>query len=111
VIDIGFKTTDYIVVRVGTPIETLEHLSGTIEMGMSHLNRAFSERFLEETGRQADFAQITRYISNGGKFYYNSKEHDLSDSLEVVRNEPAKILKDALISSWGDSFHEYRAQT
>lgn len=109
VVDVGFKTTDFITVRIGTPLETLEHLSGTIEAGMFHLHRSFETRFLKETGCQADPFRIGDYIAAGGKFFFDGREHDFSHTLQTARNELVNVIRDGLIASWKDAYREFRA--
>ncbi len=109
VVDVGFRTTDFIVVRIGTPLETVEALSGTIETGMSHLNRVFAEQYFAETGKQADFAQVTRYLANGCTFYFNGHKYDLSQKMESAKAELAKTIKDGLIANWRDAYQDFRA--
>ena len=109
IIDIGFRTTDFITVRIGTPLETLERYSGTIEAGMFHLHRSFETRFLKETGCQVDPARVGEYITAGGKFYFDGREHDFSHTLQTARNELVSVIRDGLIASWRDSFREFRS--
>jgi len=109
VVDIGYKTTDYIAVRIGIPLQTLEQLSGTIELGTSYLHRAFAERFFQKTGSQVDIAAAAHYVHSGGRFYYDGQEYDLGEFLASARREMAKIIKDELIACWGDSYRQFRA--
>lgn len=109
VVDIGYKTTDYIAVRIGIPLQTHEQLSGTIELGTSYLHRAFAERFFQKTGSQVDAATAAHYVHSGGRFYYDGQEHDLGEFLASARREMARIIKDELIACWGDSYRQFRA--
>ena len=109
VIDIGFKTTDFITVRIGTPLETVEQFSGTVDAGMFHLHRLFAARFLQETGCQADPFRIGDYINSGGRVYFDGREYDFSDTLQTARNELANVIRDGVIASWKDSYREFRA--
>ena len=109
IIDIGFKTTDFITVRIGTPLETMEQFSGTIDAGMFYLHHPFAARFLQETGCQADPFRIGDYISDGGRFFFDGKDYDFSDTLQAARKELVNVIRDGLITSWKDSYREFRA--
>lgn len=109
VVDIGFKTTDFITVRIGTPLETIEYLSGTIDAGMIHLHRAFEKCFLQETGCQVEPSRVGDYIASGGKFFFDGQERNLSKSLQAGRNELVNVIRDSLIASWNDYYREFQA--
>ncbi len=109
VIDIGFKTSDFITVRIGTPLETMEQFSGTIEAGMFHLHRLFTNQFLQETGFQADPFRVSEYIRNDGVLYFDGKKYDFSDTLRTARKELVNVIYDSVIASWKDNYREFRA--
>lgn len=109
VVDVGFKTTDYITVRIGTPLETIEYLSGTIDAGMYHLHRSFESSYLQETGYKADPGRIGEYIASGGRFFFDGRERNLSQSLQTARHELVNVIRDGLISRWNDHYREFQA--
>lgn len=49
-IDIGFKTTDYIVFKLGKKILLRNEMSNTINTGMSDLYGMVGQLFLQKTG-------------------------------------------------------------
>jgi plasmid segregation protein ParM len=99
-VDIGFKTTDFIVFLIEDKLILREDLSGTIDIGMSGLNNAADKLFTNKTGSKLDISELMRLIDSG-KIFYRGRELDFSKELVAVKAEIAKVIKDRLKTVWG----------
>ncbi|ABY92040.1 ParM/StbA family protein [Thermoanaerobacter brockii subsp. lactiethylicus] len=99
-IDIGFKTTDYIVFMVEDKLILREDMSGTVEVGMSALNNTVDKIFTQRTGSKIDVSELIRLISDG-KIFYKGRELDFTKEIDAVRSEIARVMKDKIKLIWG----------
>jgi len=100
-IDIGFKTTDFIVFMVEDKLILREDMSGTIEVGMSVLNNAVDKIFTQRTGSKIDISELIRLI-NDGRIFYKGKELDFTKEIGALRGEIARVIKDKIKLIWGN---------
>ncbi|MDI6707275.1 MAG: ParM/StbA family protein [Bacillota bacterium] len=107
-VDIGFRTTDYIVFVVSKGRLVLrEDLSGTLDMGMSALNNAVDKLFTQRTGTRLDIAELMHLVESGS-IYYRGEKIEFGREVDAVRSEVARVLKDRVKVVWGnklDFFH------
>lgn len=103
-VDIGFKTTDFIVFLVEDRLVLREDLSGTIPVGMSQMQTAADKLFTNRTGTKLDLAEQIRLVENGSLVY---KGHvvDLNRDLEAVKQELGRAIKDRLKTVWGNKIN------
>jgi len=99
-IDVGFKTTDFIVFISEDKLVLREDLSGTINIGMAALNNAADKLFTQKTGSKLDIPELMRLI-NTGKIFYKGRELDFSQELATVKAEISRVIKDRIKSAWG----------
>ncbi|HHW01701.1 MAG TPA: ParM/StbA family protein [Thermoanaerobacterales bacterium] len=99
-IDIGFKTTDFITFIAEDKLVLREDLSGTINLGMAAVNNAADKLFTQKTGSKLDIPELMRLI-NTGKIFYKGKELDFSQELATVKAEISRVIKDRIKSAWG----------
>lgn len=100
-IDIGFRTTDYIVFKCEDKLILREDLSGTLDLGMSMLNNAADKMFTERSGSKLDIPEVMQLVSDG-KIFYRGKYIDLSKELTEEKGELAKNIKDRIKAVWGN---------
>ena len=99
-IDIGFKTTDFITFITEDKLVLREDLSGTINIGMAAINSAADKLFTQKTGSKLDIPELMRLIS-AGKIFYKGRELDFSRELSAVKMEIAQVIKDRIKVAWG----------
>ncbi|ERM92517.1 StbA family protein [Caldanaerobacter subterraneus subsp. yonseiensis KB-1] len=99
-IDIGFKTTDFIVFMVEDKLILREDMSGTMEVGMSALNNEVDKMFTQKTGSKIDLSELIRLISDG-RIFYKGRELNFTREIDEVRNEIARVIKDKIKLIWG----------
>lgn len=99
-IDIGFKTTDYIVFKLGKKILLQNEMSNTINTGMSDLYGMVGQLFLQKTGAIFDIRVAMEIVENGG-ILYRGERVDMESEVEKAKREVALIIKDEVKKSWG----------
>lgn len=99
-IDIGFKTTDFIVFMVDKKLILREDMSGTINIGMSTLNNAASRLFTNKTGSKLEIAELVNLIKDE-KIFFRGNELNFGKELALVKSEIARVIKDRVKANWG----------
>ncbi|SHF87808.1 plasmid segregation actin-type ATPase ParM [Caldanaerobius fijiensis DSM 17918] len=100
-IDIGFKTTDYIVFKLGKKILLQNEMSNTINTGMSDLYDIVGQLFSKKTGVMPDTRVAMEIVENGGIMHYGKKV-DMSKEIQMAKEEVARIIKNRIKMSWSD---------
>lgn len=101
-IDVGFKTTDYIVFMIeGNKLVIREDLSGTINIGMSALNIAADKLFTQRTGSKLDIPELINLVKDE-KIFFRGKELHFLKELNLIKSEIARVIKDRIKSVWGN---------
>lgn len=100
-VDIGFKTTDYIAVDISSGLHIRSDLSGTIENGMSQVLTQARRSFEEQVGSTIDSNLFEGLISNGHEVTFRKKVYDLSDIIKKAEMEVATNIKDNMRLAWG----------
>lgn len=97
-IDIGFKTTDYIVFLVEDRPYFLADLSGTIDTGISNIFTAMEQVYTAKTGSNIDTADFIT-ILNKGSIYFKGKYIDFSEEITALKKELAKLIEKRIYTS------------
>lgn len=100
-IDIGFKTTDYIVFMVDEKLVLREDMSGTINIGMSRLNNAADKIFTKKTGSKLEVAELMNLVKDEQIFFRGSKLN-FSNEIALIKSEISRVIKDRIKALWGD---------
>lgn len=102
-IDIGQKTTDYIVFYVDTNGKLIlrEDLSGTMDFGMANLNNAADKLFTQRTGAKLDIPELMQLVKEN-RIFYKGEMINLEKELEIVKAELARTIKDRIKLAWGN---------
>ena len=101
-IDIGFRTTDYIVVELQDDNSFIPkvRLSGTIDNGVVTLYQQIKQRFKEKTGgSDLNESHMARVLRNG-YLKYKGKRIDFIDDMEDSKNSIASDISDRLKGVW-----------
>ena len=103
-IDIGTKTTDYIVFQYQDgKLQMRENLSGTTEKGMLHMQQDIIEKISNLVGSQIQLTtQDLRSIMKTSNLFYMGKEYYLPDIIEDARRDLAQAIKDHLMQKWSN---------
>ncbi|QSZ27610.1 ParM/StbA family protein [Aceticella autotrophica] len=100
-IDIGYKTTDYIVFVVDEKLSLREDLSGTFNIGMFVLNNAADKLFTQKTGSKLDISELMQLVSEGSIFY-KGKVLNFEEELNEVKSEISRVIQDRIKAVWGN---------
>jgi len=103
-VDIGFKTTDFITFLVEDKLVLREDLSGTINTGISAIQASADKLFTAKTGSKLDIPELMRLVDSG-RLMFKGKELDFSKEIEDVKYGLAKNIKDRLKGAWGNKIN------
>lgn len=103
-IDIGFRTTDFVVVEIqanGAFVPKVK-LSGTVDDGMINLHRDIRQEFKQKTGG-ADLNEffLNRVLENH-VLTYKGKRMDFTDLIESSKQSISTNIVDRLKNVWGE---------
>lgn len=99
-VDIGFRTTDYVVYEAAETFRPKVALSGTIEVGMNDLRKSVSAYFADRAGANLDILDIEGAIQKETVFYAG-RDYDFRDVLRESRKQIAGAILDRLKDAWG----------
>lgn len=99
-IDIGFKTTDYIVFMTEDKLVLREDMSGTINVGMSNLHNAADKLFTQKTGGKLDIPELMRIVQKG-RIFFKGSNVDILKELSLIMEDISRVVKDRLKAVWG----------
>ncbi len=100
-IDLGYRTTDYIVFYVDGKLTLREDLSGTLDMGMSALNNAADKFFTQKTGSKLDTTELLRLVQDR-EIFYKGEMMSFKKELQMTKRELARVIKDRIKARWGN---------
>jgi len=103
-VDIGFKTTDFITFLVEDKLVLREDLSGTINTGISMVQTSADKLFTTKTGSKLDIPELMRLV-DCGRLIFKGKEMNYSKEIEDVKHGLAKNIKDRLKGVWGNKIN------
>ena len=103
-VDIGFKTTDFITFLMEDRLVLREDLSGTINAGISVIQAMADKLFTAKTGSKLDVPELMRLVDSG-RLMFKGNELDFSSELEDAKWELSKNIKDRLKAVWGNKLN------
>ncbi|TCO68240.1 ParM/StbA family protein [Caldanaerobacter subterraneus] len=102
-IDIGFKTTDYIVFLIEDRPHFLPDLSGTIDTGISKIFTAIEQIYLAKTGATIDTAGLMT-IFKKESIYFKGKYVDFTEELTALKKELARLIEKRIYATLKEVF-------
>jgi len=74
IVDVGYKTTDYLTVEIkNKKALPVSGLSGSVEIGVYYLYKAVAEEYERATGGILNVAKAEQVVRNGKTFYRGGK--------------------------------------
>jgi len=107
-VDIGFKTTDFIVFLVEDRLIMREDLSGTINAGVSAVQATVDKMFTAKTGGRLDVPELMRLVDSG-RIAFKGEELEFSREIEAIKYDFAKTIKDRLKGTWGNKLNFFHS--
>lgn len=99
VIDVGFRTTDYVVLDIENGAGYIQDLSGTIDVGYNDIFRKVKQFVEHETGETVDLPDIEKAVSRHS-ITYNGRDIDLSATIARAHQTLAKEIRDKIAVEW-----------
>lgn len=103
-VDIGFRTTDYVAVELqaGGAFTPIARLSGTVEEGIVNLHRDVRQAFKEKSGgSDVNEFFISRMLKEG-EINYKGKTIDFTETIEKSKQSIASNIADRLKGVWAE---------
>jgi len=103
-LDIGFYTTDYLLVDVRKDrVEPLPNFFGSIELGVSSAMKTFGERFLWLTGRPLSLVEIQE-LWGRARITFGGEKRDLEPLPGEGRLAVAQAIVEGVTAAWAQKF-------
>ena len=102
IIDVGYKTTDVVTFEAGHSFSVRDDISGTIDAGVSDMEKAVLKQFFVQTGKRLDISKAARIINTGG-IDFKGEFLDLTDTIEKAKILLSSAIKDKIKIIWDDS--------
>jgi plasmid segregation protein ParM len=100
VVDVGYRTTDYLVLDLDRGLRVREDLCGMEDLGMVQLDQAVQRAFLAATGAVLPPEQVDR-ARRRGSVVYRGRPVDLSEDLRTAGESLARAIADRVKAAWG----------
>lgn len=102
VIDVGHKTTDFIVFRIKNGgLDLRADLSRTLDIGMSNVLSGLQNEFSNRTGKRLSYSKVFMLFEKE-KVKYAGQELDFKDFIQEAKKQVAKYIIDGIKSVWQD---------
>jgi plasmid segregation protein ParM len=100
VVDIGFNTTDYILID---KLEYINRGSKTINLGISDCFRQIADKIRQKSGLTIDLYRLYHPLENG-TIKLKGQNYNLSKIKEQVFMETAKVIANEVNQAWADDW-------
>lgn len=104
VIDIGYRTTDYLVMAKGKKgIAPREDLTGSLELGMNEAHQNVQKEIEKLVDKQVDLLKVEQAILwNEGKFVFKGQTYDLCEHINNSYEALSQRIASKIKIIWGD---------
>lgn len=107
IIDIGHKTTDYIVFEVDNGLSLLQSLSGTIKAGISVLHTHLEQEYYRRTNVHLKPIDAERLLRNGGQKMIYGELQDFGQAIVNGSEELANLIKNTIQTRWDHRLEDF----
>ncbi|MBP2070802.1 ParM/StbA family protein [Thermoanaerobacterium butyriciformans] len=104
-IDVGFKTTDYVVFLINNRLRFSPDLSGTLDIGISKIFVALDKLYTQKTGSNTDTEGLLSILENNN-IYFRGQYIDFTKELNILKNELARLIKKSILNSLKDKYEK-----
>lgn len=104
VIDVGFYTTDFLLVEcTESDIAPLRGYSNSIESGVSTALKLFSNRFTQRHGAPLTLSEAhDLWLSRREKVRFRGKPVDVGSLMEAAERDAAQAIGEAVLANWSE---------
>ncbi len=107
IVDVGYKTTDYVVVDLDDGLALRENMSGTVEAGVSTVWRMVQSDLEGLTGVPINQSELERAFRSGA-LHFRGRDYPVGEMANQAKKLVARAIMDAVQMSWGDRAHYLR---
>lgn len=108
VLDIGFKTSDFLVLDLDQGLAVQESMSGTINLGMSVVYEGLQRELKLKTGEVIDLLEVELAAQRKRALFWLGREWNLADMLRPRYVELGRAIRDKVMRAWGDKASRIR---
>ncbi|WP_243175199.1 hypothetical protein [Desulfofundulus sp. TPOSR] len=98
-VDVGFKTTDYVLAKVAGGMVGPEG-GGSVEYGVFQMYETVAAAFGSETGAPLDM-NVAAAVAAQGRVTFRGRELDLTASVKAARVNTARAIADRVLAALG----------
>lgn len=104
VIDVGYRTTDYLVMQMGPGgLTPRDDLAGSLDLGMNQALQETAADLEARAGQPVDVVQVERALSwADGRLYVRGREYDAGTLHEEALRRLAERVAGRIKLAWGD---------
>ncbi|WP_040980394.1 ParM/StbA family protein [Oceanobacillus jeddahense] len=103
-IDIGFRTTDYIVVEIQSngSFSPIAKLSGSVDAGVINLHNSLHQAFKSKTGGSDLNQRYIKQILKNGHLLFKGEKIDFKETIKFSKESIVSNISDRLKSIWSN---------
>lgn len=104
-VDIGFKTTDYVTFLIDNRLRFLPDFSGTIDTGISKIFTALGKLYTQKTGANANTESLMEILKDNS-IYFRGQYISFEKELHILKNELARLVKKGILDKLKDEYEK-----
>lgn len=110
-IDIGFRTTDFVVVEIqeNGSFVPIAKLSGTVDEGVNNLYTNIHQAFKSKTGGSDLNERYIKQILKNGHLFYRGRRIGFNDVIESSKESIIANISDRLKNTWTNEYDLFSA--
>jgi len=103
-IDIGFRTTDYVVVEIqeNGSFVPVSRYSGTVDQGVNKLHMSIQQAFKAKVGGSDLPGKFIKQILKNGSITHKGQEIDFTEVIQTSKETIVSSIADRLNAAWSD---------
>lgn len=104
-VDIGFKTTDYVTFLIDNRLRFLPDFSGTIDTGISKIFTTLGKLYTQKTGANANTESLMEILKDNS-IYFRGQYISFEKELHILKNELARLVKKGILDKLKDEYEK-----
>jgi len=104
-IDIGFKTTDYVTFLIDNRLRFLPDFSGTIDTGISKIFATLGKLYTQKTGASANTEGLMEILKDNN-IYFRGQYISFETEVNILKNELARLVKKSIVDKLKDEYEK-----
>ncbi|SNX54143.1 ParM/StbA family protein [Thermoanaerobacterium sp. RBIITD] len=104
-VDIGFKTTDYVTFLIDNRLRFLPDFSGTIDTGISKIFTALGKLYTQKTGASTNTEGLMEILKDNN-IYFRGQYISFEKEVNILKNELARLVKKGILDKLKDEYEK-----